>query len=220
MTITTSNHFGGCPECGGDSGYVNDGPDHWLVCAAHATKWPVGSNLFSSWETETEEERRQAKELLKRFREVEPILPIPMTLTEARAERGRLDGILQDWKDRHGGHNKDMKLYGQFLREVLDADPRLREASNRYAELRTIDKLVAEYVRRSDVIIARGGKPPVPGLMQEVLATHHDEFITIDEGEFADLCMEGIRQAAMAHDEEAREIDRYKAERQAAERAH
>ncbi len=50
--VTADNHFGGCPHCGRNDGYLNDGRDHWFFCDSHKTKWLVGSNLFSSWREE------------------------------------------------------------------------------------------------------------------------------------------------------------------------
>ncbi len=48
------SHFGGCPECGQDDGYMNVRQDHWCVCDEHKTKWWAGSNLFSCWREESE----------------------------------------------------------------------------------------------------------------------------------------------------------------------
>lgn len=57
--VTTDEYFGGCPHCGQNDGYINSGPDHWFVCDQHKTKWCAGSNLFSSWHDEDEEERKR-----------------------------------------------------------------------------------------------------------------------------------------------------------------
>ncbi len=51
----TAYPFGGCPYCGQNDGYLNDGRDHWFFCNQHKTKWLVGSNLFSSWREEDDE---------------------------------------------------------------------------------------------------------------------------------------------------------------------
>lgn len=64
--------FGGCPECGGDDGYLNVGRDHWMFCETHRTRWLFGSNLFSSWRHETEEEWEANRRKLAEFRVVEP----------------------------------------------------------------------------------------------------------------------------------------------------
>jgi hypothetical protein len=55
---TTDSYFGGCPHCGGNDGYTNVGRCHWFFCKAHKTKWLFGSNIFSGWRWETEDEQR------------------------------------------------------------------------------------------------------------------------------------------------------------------
>ena len=65
-----NDYFGGCPECGGTHGCYSIGRDHWYVCHDHRTKWDVGSNLFSSWKTQTEAERRKNAEMLAGYTEV------------------------------------------------------------------------------------------------------------------------------------------------------
>jgi hypothetical protein len=60
----------------------------------------------------------------------------------------------------------------------------------------TINDLVAEYVRRADAIISLGGEPPVPDLMQAVLAAHPE--IAIDIESFARMCAAAMRHAAEA----------------------
>src|ERR1043166_3166003 len=67
------NYFGGCPKCGRSDGYINHGRDHWFVCDRHGLKWSVGSNLFSDWRNETEEERRRSAKLLARYRIATPV---------------------------------------------------------------------------------------------------------------------------------------------------
>jgi ssDNA-binding Zn-finger/Zn-ribbon topoisomerase 1 len=79
----SSNYFGGCPECGGNDGYVNIGRGHWFVCKKHKTHWFIGSNLFSTWKDETPEEQRRAVDFMfdennnlrEGWRIVDPILP-------------------------------------------------------------------------------------------------------------------------------------------------
>ena len=43
---TFDDYVGGCPECGGNHGYLSVGCEHWFVCHDHKTKWCVGTNLF------------------------------------------------------------------------------------------------------------------------------------------------------------------------------
>ena len=57
------DHFGTCPECGYHDGHQNVGKSHWFICHRHHTRWNVGSNLFSSWRGETEEQQRHAYEV-------------------------------------------------------------------------------------------------------------------------------------------------------------
>lgn len=73
--MKVDNYFGGCPKCGKTDGYINIGRSHWFSCEKHKTKWCIGSNLFSSWKDETEEEQRAIFDKLGfgNFKEVEPI---------------------------------------------------------------------------------------------------------------------------------------------------
>ena len=57
--IYTEGHWGFCPDCHRlPNGYVNIGKGHWMVCPECKVYWFVGSNLFSSWRDETEEQQR------------------------------------------------------------------------------------------------------------------------------------------------------------------
>jgi len=69
----TEHYFGGCPECGGQSGYLNVGGNHWAVCDAHKVKWPIGYNLFSDWHDETEDVWAGNAATLAGYRLVEPL---------------------------------------------------------------------------------------------------------------------------------------------------
>ena len=60
--------FHGCPECPetmGPDNIYNAGKLHRGACHEHHTTWILGSNLFSSWRDETEEQQRT------RYREIE-----------------------------------------------------------------------------------------------------------------------------------------------------
>jgi hypothetical protein len=63
MDIDASAHYSGeagCPECGGGDGRViNVGPAQVAFCSKHRVKWVIGSNLFSSWRNQTEDEQRR-----------------------------------------------------------------------------------------------------------------------------------------------------------------
>ncbi len=79
--------FGGCPYCGGYDIYLDIGRDHWMVCRTHQVKWCIGSNLFSSWRNQTEEQWLRNTYELAGYREVEPILPpqLPDSVSETSA---------------------------------------------------------------------------------------------------------------------------------------
>jgi hypothetical protein len=52
-------YFGTCPVCHKSDGFLNVGRSHWHYCKEHKTTWCSGSNLFSSWRNETEDEQRK-----------------------------------------------------------------------------------------------------------------------------------------------------------------
>lgn len=69
--------FGGCAECAPrfhQDGYINIGRGHWFFCLEHRVSWFAGSNLFSSWRDENEDEQRERYDRLDfgSFREVTP----------------------------------------------------------------------------------------------------------------------------------------------------
>ena len=74
--VTTDEYFGGCPTCGKSDGYLNIGRDHWMVCHKHKTRWLVGSNLFSSWRDESEEDWDKNTQLMAGYAKVDPIDPV------------------------------------------------------------------------------------------------------------------------------------------------
>src|SRR3974390_1906550 len=82
-TEAFDNHFGVCPICGTNNGWINIGRGHWFYCKEHKVSWFAGSNLFSSWRYETEaEQMAQYDELdFGSFREIDSKhakkLPIP-----------------------------------------------------------------------------------------------------------------------------------------------
>ena len=69
-----SDYFGLCPTCHKDDGYLNVGRTHWFYCKEHKKRWCVGSNLFSSWRDETEEQQRKFYDEvgMSEFETVEP----------------------------------------------------------------------------------------------------------------------------------------------------
>jgi hypothetical protein len=70
--ITVTNYFGGCPTCGRADGYRNAGKSHRFFRDVHKTSWCVGSNLFSTWRDQTEDEQRAAWHIGD-YEEVEPL---------------------------------------------------------------------------------------------------------------------------------------------------
>lgn len=65
-------HFGGCPECGGNDGFINVNRVHYFVCHLHNTQWEVGQNLFSGWREETPEVWERNRQIVDSYTEVEP----------------------------------------------------------------------------------------------------------------------------------------------------
>ena len=57
-TKKVNDHFGVCPTCKSNDGYINIGKGHWFYCREHRVRWFVGSNLISTWRDETEDEQR------------------------------------------------------------------------------------------------------------------------------------------------------------------
>jgi hypothetical protein len=73
--ITTEEYFGGCPHCGKTNGYRNAGRSHWFFCDDHRVIWHIGTNLFSSWQNETEAEQEEKWKHIENYSEVTPIYP-------------------------------------------------------------------------------------------------------------------------------------------------
>jgi hypothetical protein len=80
------DHFGLCPHCKKTDGYANAGKSHRFYCKEHKVSWCVGSNLFSDWRGQTEDEQRRIwNEIgLNDFANIEPYFP-PEVLATARA---------------------------------------------------------------------------------------------------------------------------------------
>jgi hypothetical protein len=84
------SYFGGCPECWDIDVCLNVGREHWFICHQHRTKWRGGSNVFSSWRHETEDDWTRNAEVLQGYREVEAVYP-PSVLAA--------DGVEEDLAD-------------------------------------------------------------------------------------------------------------------------
>jgi hypothetical protein len=67
------HHFGCCPECGNDDGYLNIGREQWFLCHRCETCWCVGENLFDSWRWDTDGMRERSREIVTSYREVVPV---------------------------------------------------------------------------------------------------------------------------------------------------
>ena len=63
--------WGGCPKCGRNDGHLNVGRDHYFFCQQHQVFWWLGSNFFTTWEWETQDDWQQNHEMLSKFCEVE-----------------------------------------------------------------------------------------------------------------------------------------------------
>lgn len=70
-----ADYFGGCPSCGRNNGYLNYHSDHWFVCREHRTRWLAGSNLFSDWREESEDDWRRNRAAIEDYADVEPVYP-------------------------------------------------------------------------------------------------------------------------------------------------
>jgi hypothetical protein len=67
----TGEHFGSCPVCGTSGCYLNLGRTHVFYCEEHKIGWIVGSNLFSSWREETEEDWQRNLAKLDDFEKID-----------------------------------------------------------------------------------------------------------------------------------------------------
>ena len=70
-----SNHFGVCPVCYTDDGFLNINRVHLFVCHDHKVFWDVGSNLFSCWREESEKDWERNAERLAGYKEIEGCHP-------------------------------------------------------------------------------------------------------------------------------------------------
>ena len=57
-----------CPECNGITDVLNIGRNHWAYCDTHRITWWIGSNLFSSWHNESEDDWARNREFLAGYR--------------------------------------------------------------------------------------------------------------------------------------------------------
>ncbi|MGO6706004.1 hypothetical protein [Rhizobium leguminosarum] len=66
------DYRGLCPICHRNDGMLNVGKTHWTVCHTHKVRWSIGTNLFSGWRYETEEDWERNSKLLSAYEDVAP----------------------------------------------------------------------------------------------------------------------------------------------------
>jgi hypothetical protein len=94
MNKLFDDYFGLCPVCHRTDGYANAGRSHRFYCTKHKTSWLAGSNLFSDWRRQTEEEQRKlwSDIGLDDFKDVEPFV-YPRNLTIEIGWQGKVTPI-------------------------------------------------------------------------------------------------------------------------------
>ncbi len=71
IDLSKVDYFGGCPDCGGNDGYLNIRKDHWFRCDKHKVRWYIGSNFFSSWQHEEQPTWEENARLLAEYRDID-----------------------------------------------------------------------------------------------------------------------------------------------------
>ena len=69
--LEPSDHFGVCPVCGKNDGYLNVRGANWFVCHKHQVRWCVG-DVFSTWKDESVDIWRRNWKQIGGYLEVEP----------------------------------------------------------------------------------------------------------------------------------------------------
>jgi hypothetical protein len=68
--------WGTCAVCGREPEEIlNVVKDHWAVCHTDKTRWWIGSNIFSSWQSEDESVWAKNAAILEGYRETPPDTP-------------------------------------------------------------------------------------------------------------------------------------------------
>ena len=65
------NETGVCPECLSNDGCLNIESNHYCVCHEHRVYWFVGSNLFSSWKSESWMDWIKNNRILNSYKEIQ-----------------------------------------------------------------------------------------------------------------------------------------------------
>ena len=74
MKLPELSHLGACPQCHDAGACLNVRKDHWGCCTRCSTRWRIGSNLFSSWQHETEADWQRNIAELEQCQVVQPAL--------------------------------------------------------------------------------------------------------------------------------------------------
>jgi len=82
------DHFGVCPQCGKTGEMLNVADYHWLVCHEHKLRWLIGSNLFSSWQHENEDDWQRNFEIMQGYKEIGETHVRVLAVAEYRASNG------------------------------------------------------------------------------------------------------------------------------------
>jgi hypothetical protein len=73
--LPAADHFGQCPKCKKNDGFVNIGRNHWFFCRRHRVKWYGGHDVFPGWRDEPAGLWLRNEELMSFFLEIEPFMP-------------------------------------------------------------------------------------------------------------------------------------------------
>jgi hypothetical protein len=84
--------WGVCPQCHGNDGMLYLGKSHWHYCKQHKVMWTTGSNIFSGWRLQTEDEQRRIYEEIgcKDFEIITPWSPPEHPHAERLREQARI----------------------------------------------------------------------------------------------------------------------------------
>ncbi len=99
-------------------GYINLGRNHWFICDEHRTKWSIGSNLFSSWREETEEDWRRNEYKYAEYVQVKPVYPEPTE--EDLRQKAHYENLMQQIREEDKGYGVQEKW--DALMRQLDED--------------------------------------------------------------------------------------------------
>src|SRR5262249_48756857 len=112
------DHFGLCPKCLADPVMLNIERNHFAICKEHKVYWPVGSNLFSAWRHETEEDWQRNANLLETYTEVKCSY-LPETVAAQKARKLAEQRVRDLWFFLDGNQKK---LVMDLLLELTDME--------------------------------------------------------------------------------------------------